>query len=329
MKKLLFCLFIVATLIFIFTAIIVLHETNWTYNFELFIAISITLVTFTTMLWLGHYFINWFPIIIYLAIILIVLCSLFPPWYRTVHAYGAYKRYVPIGYSFIASPPERADGIDVRRLSVEYAAIIVPALGLLYLFRKGKAHLRTSTRMAPDSTPTKPQVFRSETVKVNRGGTEYKMRKPILIILLICVSIIIFALGAIFSYYVRPNRYKSERPTLDMSDIATLEQPAQQTQPQETAKMNLPEGFVLDNPPTANRFTSLLEPESQQQPQKQNNAFDPNAYLAEHQQQPPQQNQKPTFGQNDEVIVASPQADPNTIPPPPAGFTEEVNIATE
>ena len=149
MKKLLFCLFIVATLIFIFTVIIVLHETNRTVNFELFIAISITLVTFTTMLWLGHYFINWFPIILGLTITLIVVCSLFPPWYKTNTRkyYSSTMKYSsPIGYGFIAAPPEDAEGIDLERLFIQYVAIIVPSARLLYLFRKGKTDLIKSRK---------------------------------------------------------------------------------------------------------------------------------------------------------------------------------------
>lgn len=265
MKKLLFCLFIIATLIFVFMAISLINaerqdrnpkrqstsefssllEPETPNSFELFITILITLVAFTTMLWLGHYFINWFPIIIYLAIILIVLCSLFPPWY-----WGYSTRYTPIGYSFIASPPKGAYGIDMYRLSVEYAAIIIPAIGLLYLFRKG---VRTDLKV------------HSETLKVNRGGSEYKMRKPVLIILLICVSIIIFALGAIFSYYVRPNRYKFEFKDFGLVKMDIVTGRIWRWDGQRYAFVEWPQRNVFadlletNQPSKRNRFVDLLE----------------------------------------------------------------------
>lgn len=207
MKKLLFCLFIVATLIFIFTVIIVLHETNRTVNFELFIAISITLVTFTIMLWLGHYFINWFPIILGLTITLIVVCSLFPPWYKTNTRkyYSSTMKYSsPIGYGFIAAPPEDAEGIDLERLFIQYVAIIVPSAGLLYLFRKGKTDLIKSSK--PKEKEVKIITTKDRLVKK--------------VIILVAVGLSFFVLGFLLCRYFTPDHIVDHIPQrIDLSDI--------------------------------------------------------------------------------------------------------------
>jgi len=226
MKKLLFCLFIVATLIFIFTVIIVLHETNRTVNFELFIAISITLVTFTTMLWLGHYFINWFPIILGLTITLIVVCSLFPPWYKTNTRkyYSSTMKYSsPIGYGFIAAPPEDAEGIDLERLFIQYVAIIVPSAGLLYLFRKGKTDLIKSSK--PKEKEVKIITTKDRLVKK--------------VIIFVAVAVSFFVSGFLLCWYFIPDHYQQKTILYDIVEDVRREQATNRLYPNLVKEKNI------------------------------------------------------------------------------------------
>ena len=82
--------------------------------------------------------------IVFFTGLAIVICTLFPPWYRTSANQhptnpGHYiwiKTIEPVGYGFITTPPKGANGIDFGRLGLQYIVIAVTAGGSLYLHRK-------------------------------------------------------------------------------------------------------------------------------------------------------------------------------------------------
>ena len=75
-------------------------------------------------------------IIVLATICLLVAMILYPPWVRIGRYYGDNSVKYADSYTFIWSPPERACFIDLYRLLVQCAGLIVVAGGFCLLVQR-------------------------------------------------------------------------------------------------------------------------------------------------------------------------------------------------
>jgi len=173
-------------------------------------------------------------ICLWVGIAAIVAMGLYPPWVlesekrNYLGGSGESRRFEyryttkPGPYSWIGNPPivanwkgetqEVSKFVDLYRLGIQYFVVAVVTAGLILTFR--------------DKSPI--TVAHSDALKVNRGGSEYEMKKPVkkllMFILLTCTAMISFALGVIYNY-VRLNRYESERTTFGQNNEVVTANP--------------------------------------------------------------------------------------------------------
>ena len=67
--------------------------------------------------------------IIFVALFCVAAMVLYPPWVLTIHPLSS-PTIVAAHYSFIWSPPRSDRFIDLYRLSVQFLAVLVIAIGL-------------------------------------------------------------------------------------------------------------------------------------------------------------------------------------------------------
>lgn len=75
-------------------------------------------------------------IVLWVAIGLIVLMGLFPPWVRKEAEYRTYLD-APVGYAFIAVAPDRAR-VDLSRLFLQWVLVVVAGAGVFWTLRTRK-----------------------------------------------------------------------------------------------------------------------------------------------------------------------------------------------
>ncbi|MEN6385893.1 MAG: hypothetical protein ABFD79_11955 [Phycisphaerales bacterium] len=154
MRKLVFCIFVFITVVFLALTIILLSEITYDgfrFDYEAILGAFGYAVGFILVLWLGHYFFGYKRILLTFIIFLIVISCLFPPWQMISQRYNQnIKAYFPVGYAFIATPPDDANTIDFSRLSIQIGFLFF--LGCCIRYSGHIFHRDLPKTVSPDGT---------------------------------------------------------------------------------------------------------------------------------------------------------------------------------